>query len=239
MHLMRFFCVGGIIGAVMLSGGFATAGDSSEPATPSADQATSPAATPQATTTPAGTTTTPAGAPTKVVDAPVPGTTKADAGALPQVGGAAGDFTLVNGEGKPTALKDYRGQWVVLYFYPKDFTGGCTLEAHEFQADQEKYNQLNTVILGVSVDTPESHKEFCAKEKLTFKLLSDPGAKVSTQYGSVMEYEGAKLSARNTFIIAPDGKIAKVFTKVNPTGHSAQVLAALNELSKQTPKPQG
>ena len=89
-------------------------------------------------------------------------------------------------------------------------------------------------MLGVSVDSPESHKEFCAKEQLTFKLLSDPAAKVSTQYGSVMEYEGAKMSARNTFLIAPDGKIAKVYTKVNPTVHSEEVLAALGELQKKS-----
>jgi peroxiredoxin Q/BCP len=88
------------------------------------------------------------------------------------------------------------------------------------------------VILGVSVDTAESHKEFCAKEGLNFKLLSDPEAKVSTEYGSVMEYNGAKLSARNTFIIDPQGKIAKVFEKVKVGGHSDEVLAALATLQK-------
>jgi peroxiredoxin Q/BCP len=88
------------------------------------------------------------------------------------------------------------------------------------------------VILGVSVDTAESHKEFCAKEGLSFKLLSDPDAKVSTEYGSLMEYQGKKLSARNTFIIDPNGKVAKVFTGVKVTGHSDEVLAALAELKK-------
>ncbi|HWN82057.1 MAG TPA: peroxiredoxin [Candidatus Udaeobacter sp.] len=152
----------------------------------------------------------------------------------PAVGSQAIDFSLTSGEGKATSLKDYQGKWVVLYFYPKDFTGGCTLEAHNFERDLAKYKDLNAVILGVSVDTPESHKEFCTKEHLTFKLLSDPSGKVSTQYGSVMEYEGAKLSARNTFLIAPDGKIAKVYTKVNPTAHSDEVLAALGELQKKS-----
>jgi thioredoxin-dependent peroxiredoxin len=152
--------------------------------------------------------------------------------ATPVAGSPAIDFSLTSGEGKATSLKDFKGKWVVLYFYPKDFTGGCTIEAHNFERDLAKYNQLNTVVLGVSVDSPESHKEFCAKEQLTFKLLSDPAAKVSTQYGSVMEYEGAKMSARNTFLIAPDGKIAKVYTKVNPTVHSEEVLAALGELQK-------
>jgi peroxiredoxin Q/BCP len=152
----------------------------------------------------------------------------------PVAGSPAIDFSLISGEGKATTLKDYKGKWVVLYFYPKDFTGGCTIEAHNFERDLAKYGQLNAVILGVSVDSPESHKEFCTKEQLTFKLLSDPAAKVSTQYGSVMEYEGAKMSARNTFLIGPDGKIAKVYTKVNPTVHSEEVLAALGELQKKS-----
>jgi peroxiredoxin Q/BCP len=114
-----------------------------------------------------------------------------------------------------------------LYFYPKDFTGGCTLEAHNFQRDLDKYTAANAVILGVSVDTADSHKQFCAKEGLNFKLLSDADAKVSETYGSVMEYNGSKLSARNTFIIDPKGNIAKVFVKVSPGGHSDEVLAAL------------
>ena len=127
----------------------------------------------------------------------------------------------------------------MLAFFPAAFSPGCTNELKQYQANAGRTSAANTVVLGVSVDSPETHQKFCAKEGLTFKLLSDPEAKVSTQYGSVMEYEGAKLSARNTFIIAPDGKIAKVFTKVNPTGHSAEVLAALDELAKTTPKPQG
>jgi len=150
----------------------------------------------------------------------------------PAAGTVAPDFSLTTNEGKPASLKDYRGKWVVLYFYPKDFTGGCTLEAQNFQRDVKKYEQANAVILGVSVDTAESHKSFCAKEGLSFKLLSDPDAKVSTEYGSVMEYNGAKLSARNTFLIDPQGKIAKVFTGVKPGGHSEEVLGALDGLQK-------
>src|SRR5450432_4597521 len=111
----------------------------------------------------------------------------------PQVGQPAPAFSLPSAEGGLVSLKDYKGKWVVLYFYPKDFTSGCTLEAHNFQGDLKKYEQLNAVILGVSVDTAASHKDFCAKEGLSFKLLSDPDAKVSAEYGSVMEYEGAKL----------------------------------------------
>ena len=150
----------------------------------------------------------------------------------PAVGTSAPDFNLTTNEGKQTSLKEYRGKWVVLYFYPKDFTSGCTLEARNFQRDLTKYEQGNAVILGVSVDKVESHKDFCAKEGLSFKLLSDPEAQVSTQYGSVMEYNGAKLSARNTFIIDPEGRVAKVFTGVNPGGHSEEVLSALASLQK-------
>jgi thioredoxin-dependent peroxiredoxin len=148
----------------------------------------------------------------------------------PAVGTAAPTFKLTTNEGKEASLSDFQGQWIVLYFYPKDFTSGCTLQARNFQRDLEKYKKAGAVILGVSVDTAESHKEFCAKEGLNFKLLADIGAIVSEQYGSVMDYNGMKLSARNTFIIDPKGKIAKVFLKVGPAGHSDEVLAALTAL---------
>jgi len=154
------------------------------------------------------------------------------AGDAPEVGSAAPDFLLASNEGKQTGLGDFHGKWLVLYFYPKDFTSGCTLEAHNFQRDLEQYEKVNAVIVGVSVDTADSHKSFCDKEKLNFKLLSDPDAKVSSAYGSVMDYNGTKLSARNTFIINPEGKVAKVFLKVNPKAHSEEVLAALAELQK-------
>ena len=157
----------------------------------------------------------------------------ADAPAAPAVGAAAPDFTLTSNEGKPTKLADYKGKWVVLYFYPKDFTSGCTLEAQNFQRDLKKYETAGAVILGVSVDSAESHKDFCAKEKLNFKLLSDPDAKVSTEYGSIMEYEGKKLSARNTFVIDPQGKIAREFIGVKVPSHSDEVLAALATLQKK------
>ena len=155
-------------------------------------------------------------------------------GEVPAAGSAAPTFKLVTNEGKEASLSDFKGKWVVLYFYPKDFTSGCTLEAHNFQRDLAKYKKAKAVILGVSVDTAESHKSFCAKEGLNFKLLSDVGGKVSEQYGSTMEYNGATYSARNTFIIDPKGKIAKVFVKVSPAGHSEEVLAALAELRKKS-----
>ena len=150
----------------------------------------------------------------------------------PAVGSVAPEFSLVTNEGKPASLKDFRGKWVVLYFYPKDFTSGCTIEAKNFQRDLAKYEAANAVILGVSLDTADSHKEFCAKEGLSFKLLADTDSKVSDAYGSVMDYNGQKYSARNTFIIDPKGKIAQVFMKVKPTPHSEEVLAALATLQK-------
>ena len=149
-----------------------------------------------------------------------------------EVGKPAPNFSLTTGDGSQVSLKDYRGKWVVLYFYPKDFTTGCTMEARNFQRDLTKYEQAGTVVLGVSVDTAQSHKEFCTKEGLNFKLLADPDAKVSTEYGSVMDYKGAKLAARNTFIINPQGQIAKVYTGVKPAEHSELVLKDLAELKK-------
>ncbi len=149
---------------------------------------------------------------------------------FPKVGAAAPPFALKNDQGKIASLDSFRGKWVILYFYPKNFTSGCTLEARNFQRDLAQYAKKNAVIVGVSVDTAESHKDFCSKEGLAFRLLSDPDAKVSTAYNSVMDYKLAKLSARNTFIIDPKGKIARVFAGVKPVGHSEEVLAALGEL---------
>ena len=150
----------------------------------------------------------------------------------PSVGTPAPDFSLTTSDGSQVSLKDYRGKWVVLYFYPKDFTSGCTMEARNFQRDLAKYDEAGAVVLGVSVDTAQSHKDFCAKEGLNFKLLADPDATVSTEYGSVMDYKGEKLAARNTFIINPQGEIAKVYTGVKPSEHSEQVLRDLADLKK-------
>ena len=146
------------------------------------------------------------------------------AAAVPQVGQTAPAFSLPSQEGGPVSLKDFRGKWVVLYFYPKDMTQGCTIEAHNFQQDLPKYDQKHAVIVGVSVDSTDSHKEFCAKESLTFKLLSDTDKKVVDQYGSLSP---RGMASRNTFLIDPAGKIVKVWTGVNPAKHSEEVLAAL------------
>jgi len=150
--------------------------------------------------------------------------------AIPQVGAMAPQFALKSQEGTDVRLSDFKGKWVVLYFYPKDFTSGCTLQAHNFQRDLAKYEKKNAVIVGISVDDVNSHKSFCEKEGLRFKLLADTGAKVSGLYGSLREYQGKPVAARNTFIIDPQGKIVRVFEAVKPVTHSEEVLAALQQL---------
>jgi peroxiredoxin Q/BCP len=152
--------------------------------------------------------------------------------ALPQAGSEAPGFTLPSQDGTPVSLKDLRGKWVVLYFYPKDGTAGCTLEAHNFQRDLRGYEARNAVIVGVSVDTTGSHREFCAKQGLTFKLLADDQKRVTPMYGSLENLLGFKIAARNTFLIDPQGKIAKVWTGVSPSRHSSEVLAALDSLAR-------
>jgi len=147
---------------------------------------------------------------------------------IPAVGSKAPDFTLKSQEGKTVTLKDFKGQWVVLYFYPKDMTQGCTIEAHNFQADQDKYTAKKAAIVGVSVDTVDSHVQFCTKENLTFKLLADPSHQVVDKYGSF----GGAVANRNTFIVDPKGVIRKVYVGVKPQPHSAEVLSALDTLEK-------
>jgi len=148
---------------------------------------------------------------------------------VPAEGSMAPDFTLSSQEGKQVSLKDFRGQWVVLYFYPKDMTTGCTIEAHNFQADQDKYTAKKAAIVGVSVDSVDSHVQFCTKENLTFKLLADPTHMVVDKYGS---FGPRGVANRNTFLVDPKGVIRKVYTNVSPNPHSAEVLATLDALQK-------
>jgi thioredoxin-dependent peroxiredoxin len=161
-------------------------------------------------------------------------TSASPAGGGPAVGTAAPDFTLNSQENKQVSLHDFKGKWVVLYFYPKDFTTGCTIEAHNFQRDLAQYEQKNAVIVGVSVQDEDSHQKFCTKEGLSFKLLADTKQEVSSQYDSVMTHNDAKLSARHTFLIDPQGKVQKVWLDVKPDKHSDEVLAALTQLQGAT-----
>jgi peroxiredoxin Q/BCP len=152
--------------------------------------------------------------------------------ALPKVGQAAPTFTLPSQDGSTISLDSFKGKWVVLYFYPKDMTSGCTKEAHNFQRDQAKYEAAHAVIVGVSVDSADSHKTFCTKEGLSFRLLADTDKKVVEEYGSEANYMGVKMAKRNTFLINPDGKIVKVWTGVDPDHHSEEVLAELASQEK-------
>jgi thioredoxin-dependent peroxiredoxin len=153
-------------------------------------------------------------------------------GTAPAAGTLAPDFTLNSQEGKPVRLSELKGKWVVLYFYPKDFTPGCTVEAHNFQRDLSQFEQKNAVILGVNTQDENTHQKFCTKEGLNFKLLADTKSAVSARYGSVINLAVAKLSARHTFLIDPAGTIRKVFLDVIPATHSAELLAALTELQR-------
>ncbi len=149
----------------------------------------------------------------------------------PVVGAAAPEFELSDQNGQLHSLEDYRDQWVVLYFYPKDDTPGCTTEACEFRDNIFAYKDLNAQILGVSLDDVESHKAFAENHGLPFPLLADVEGEVSTAYGVKTRMFGMTVAKRQTFIIGPDGNIAKHYEEVSPSEHSEQVLADLAELN--------
>jgi peroxiredoxin Q/BCP len=152
---------------------------------------------------------------------------------LTPVGAAAPNFTLPSQEDKPVSLSDYKGKWVVLYFYPKDQTSGCTIEAHNFQRDLPKYDALNAVVLGVSLDTVESHKTWCTKDSLTFKLLADPDHKAIDAYGvPVKSFGPMHYAERTTFLISPDGKVVKEWQVKDIQAHSEDVLATIAAMKK-------
>ena len=151
---------------------------------------------------------------------------------VPVAGTVAPEFKLNSQGQKPLSLQELRGKWAVLYFYPKDFTSGCTVEARNFQRDMAEYEKRGAVILGVSMQDEKSHQEFCTKEGLNFKLLADTKGEVSEKYGSAMNLGVTKLSARHTFLIDPQGVIRKVWTSVDVKAHSGEILASLDELQK-------
>ena len=155
-----------------------------------------------------------------------------NAGDALKEGDAAPSFELIDQYKKIHRLSDYSGKWVVLYFYPKDDTPGCTTEACNFRDDIFKIRALNAVVLGVSVDSAESHAKFAEKHGLPFSLLSDAEKVVSEMYGSIMSIGPIKYSKRHTFIISPEGKLAKIYRDVKPKTHSAEVIAELTNLNK-------
>jgi peroxiredoxin Q/BCP len=150
----------------------------------------------------------------------------------PSSGTIAPDFTLNSQDGKPVSLRDFRGKWIVLYFYPKDFTSGCTIEAHNFQRDLALYEQKNAAILGISVQDEATHQKFCTKEGLHFRLLADQKHAVSKAYDSLVNLGVASLSSRHTFLIDPDGVVRKAYLKVDAQTHSAEILADLAALEQ-------
>jgi peroxiredoxin Q/BCP len=152
-------------------------------------------------------------------------------------GAAAPNFTLPSQENKPVSLSDYKGKWVVLYFYPKDQTSGCSKEAHNFQNDLPKYEALHAVVLGVSLDTVESHKTWCTKDGFSFKMLADPEHKAVDAYGVPVKTFQTKdgpmtIAMRDTFLISPEGKIVKTWEVKDIDGHSADVLATIEAAKK-------
>ena len=153
------------------------------------------------------------------------------------IGNPAPDFKLKDQDGKLRSLSDHRGQWIILYFYPKDMTAGCTLEAQEFRDHEYELNDLNAVVLGVSADDVKSHKEFCSQQSLNFTLLSDLDGEVCRLYDvwrEKMIFGGRHAGIeRTTFLIAPDGKVAKLYSSVKPMGHAEKVIADVRELAQK------
>ena len=151
--------------------------------------------------------------------------------AAPAVGSAAPSLKLQDQNGKYHSLSDYRGKWVVIYFYPKDDTPGCTTQACSFRDNIFAFDKLNAVILGISVDDAASHKAFAEKHGLPFTLLADPTKATAKEYGVLKTYMGVmEMARRDTFIIDPQGRVAKHYESVDPDGHSKLVLDDLKAL---------
>ena len=147
-----------------------------------------------------------------------------------EVGQPAPNFNLPDQTGKHHSLKDYSGQWLIVYFYPKDDTPGCTKEACAFRDDFKAISAKNTQVLGISIDSKKSHADFAKKYNLPFPLLSDQEGKVAKQFQSLISLGPIKFAKRHTFIIDQDGIIQKIYRKVNPSNHSQQILNDLKNL---------
>ncbi len=147
-----------------------------------------------------------------------------------EVGMQAPQFELFDQTETTHSLNNYLGKWIVLYFYPKDDTPGCTKEACAFRDDIASLNNLDVQVFGVSVDTTKSHAEFASKYSLQFPLLADLGGQVASNYGSLTKIGPIKLAKRHTFIIDPEGKLAKIYRSVKPATHSDEVIAEIKKL---------
>jgi thioredoxin-dependent peroxiredoxin len=157
--------------------------------------------------------------------------------AMAEVGAGemAPDFQLMDQNGVVQRLSDYRGHWVVLYFYPKDDTPGCTKEACEFRDDYVRLSRMGVTLLGVSLDDIKSHQAFAAKYHLPFPLLSDPDGEVAKRYGSLFKLWPLKFAKRHSFIIDPEGRVARVYRDVDPETHSDEVISDLQRLGVSSP----
>jgi len=148
-----------------------------------------------------------------------------------QAGNRFPDFSLPNQDGKTTSLQDFAGQWLVVYFYPKDDTPGCTIEAKGFTASKADFDAAGINVLGVSADDVASHQHFCNKFAFTIDLLSDPGSSLMKSLGiGQAEWKGMKFWERTTFVVDPSGVIRKVYEKVNPQGHETVLLDDIKAL---------
>lgn len=147
-----------------------------------------------------------------------------------KTGDVAPAFELADQNGQPVRLNDFKGQWVVLYFYPKDDTPGCTTEACSFRDNVNRLIQKEAVILGVSLDSVESHRKFAEKHRLPFRLLADPDGRVAKQYDALLDLVVMKFAKRHSFIIDPEGRIGKIYRDVDPQKHVADILKELQTL---------
>jgi thioredoxin-dependent peroxiredoxin len=157
-------------------------------------------------------------------------------GAVPQIGQPAPDFNLPDAKRQPHKLADYAGQWLVLYFYPRDDTPGCTKEACHFRDDLFQLEKLGAKVVGVSVDDTDSHAEFAKKYNLPFPLLSDKNGKVADSYGALLNLGMIKKAKRYTFLIDPKGKIAKTYLSVDASRHSQEIIDDLKKIQKTLPQ---
>jgi peroxiredoxin Q/BCP len=160
--------------------------------------------------------------------------TVAAAAAVPAVGTPAPEFSLPDQHGKVRQLADWRGQWLVLYFYPKDDTPGCTTEACNFRDDWQQLGALNAQVVGISVDTSASHQAFAEKYHLPFPLLADVKGEVAVRYGAISDWKLFKFAKRYTFLIDPQGRIAKTYLSVNAARHAGEVVGDLRQLQSGT-----
>jgi peroxiredoxin Q/BCP len=159
------------------------------------------------------------------------------AGEVPKAGAPAPTFTLPDQDGKSHGLGDYRGQWVVLYFYPKDDTPGCTREACSFRDDLQQLTAMGAQVVGVSVDDSDSHAEFARKYHLPFPLLADRNGEVAACYGALLDLGLLKFAKRYTFLIDPQGNVARVYLKVDTSRHSAEIIADLAAMAHRRAGP--